>query len=281
MAKLLIQQISADETRDLRGQIMRPGEPIENSVYPGDDSPDTLHLGAYVDGEQVGVASVYREDPPDSEVLPPTMPLAGLWRLRSIATAQEARGQGYGGKLLQACIGYVAAQGGSALWCNARLNAVWFYERYMFQRYSNVQGTQGHVRYFMWRGIKPSDARKFRLIHNASPDQVLSAELQHVMRAFVQENAALRDRLVEAGIDARDAEEWTLHPWEMLNDWQDRLLQFAAILNSADTERIPQALHEWATNVLYGTGSHLDYHMKALQRAVEPYMTGSNVKTDK
>lgn len=273
MAKLLIRQIASKDTLHLRGAIMRPGEPPENLVYEADNDPDTLHLGAYVDDKQVGIASIYHEDPPDFSFLPDDMPRIGLWRLRNVATVPEVRGKGYGGKLLQAALGYVAAQGGSALWCNARLNAVWFYERYGFKRHSNVHGTQNHLRYFMWRAINVNrDALKTRLIDSTTRDQHLSSDLQQVVGALIQANFKLRERLIEAGYDAKDVEDWTFHTWEVLAGWRNLLLQFTAITNLEDSARIPQALNDWSTDALYSAGSHVEYHMRTMQDELKPYL---------
>ena len=51
----LIRRISTEEIRPLRHRILRPGQTYEETLYPGDDLADTVHLGAF-DGERlVGV----------------------------------------------------------------------------------------------------------------------------------------------------------------------------------------------------------------------------------
>ena len=117
----LIRRISTEEIRPLRHRILRPGQTYEETLYPGDDLADTVHLGAF-DGERlVGIASLYREDRPGG-------PAAG-WRLRGMATDADVRGAGYGAALLGGCIEHATASGGSELWCNARMPAVGFYRR--------------------------------------------------------------------------------------------------------------------------------------------------------
>ncbi len=49
-----------------------------------------------------------------------------------MATREDARGQGIGGALLQACLDYIRAAGGTTLWFNARTTAAGFYSRFGF-----------------------------------------------------------------------------------------------------------------------------------------------------
>ena len=123
--QVLIRRVSTEEIRSLRHRILRPGQSFEDTLYPGDDLSDTVHLGAF-DGERlVGIASLYREDRADG----PT----GGWRLRGMATDADVRGTGFGAALLDGGVEHVTASGGAELWCNARLSAVGFYRRAGFE----------------------------------------------------------------------------------------------------------------------------------------------------
>ncbi len=110
-------------------------------MYPGDDLPDTVHLGALDDaGRLVAIASLYREDRAAGP--------AGGWRLRGMATDPEVRGVGHGAAVLDASIAHVAGGGGSELWCNARLPALGFYRRSGFEVVGEefeVEGIGPHV----------------------------------------------------------------------------------------------------------------------------------------
>lgn len=135
--RLLIRLVSAEEVRPLRHRVLRPGQAFDETAYPGDDLPDTVHLGAFDGVRLVGVASLYREgrDGPG-------------WRLRGMATDAGVRGGGYGAALLAGCVGHVAASGGGDLWCNARMSAVGFYRRAGFEILSeefDVPGIGAHV----------------------------------------------------------------------------------------------------------------------------------------
>lgn len=147
-----VRPITGAQTRPLRQRVLRPDQPASASIYPDDGGVNTLHLGAFVDGELVGVASLFREPPPGSDG-----PKA--WRLRGMATAPEVRGQGHGGALLEACIRHVAKKGGTTLWCNGRVTVAGFYQRYGFELCGEpfeLPGIGPH--YLMRRAVARRDA---------------------------------------------------------------------------------------------------------------------------
>jgi GNAT superfamily N-acetyltransferase len=118
-----LRQIDLDAVRRLRHQLLRPGRPADELVFPGDDEPDSLHLGAFEEERLVGIATVIREPPPGEGD-------DRAWRVRGMATLPEVRGRGYGGLLLERCVEHAVNHGGAVLWCNARAGAVGFYRRF-------------------------------------------------------------------------------------------------------------------------------------------------------
>ena len=116
---VLIRAVSAEEVRPLRHRVLRPNQAFEETIYPGDDLADTVHLGIFDGKRLVGIASLYREDRAGG-------PNPG-WRLRGMATDSDVRGAGFGASLLVACVERVAMAGGAELWCNARMTAAGFY----------------------------------------------------------------------------------------------------------------------------------------------------------
>lgn len=122
----MIRQITASQTYEIRGEILRPGQPEDRRRFSDDDHPKTLHLGAFKDDKLVGVATVQHHPVPGTTD-------ASAWRLRGMATLPEVRGEGYGEKLLLATIGHVAAKGGTIYWCNARTPALGFYKKHGFE----------------------------------------------------------------------------------------------------------------------------------------------------
>jgi ribosomal protein S18 acetylase RimI-like enzyme len=57
----------------------------------------------------------------------------GGWRIRGMATAPEARGQGLGGAVLAAVVAHAEGHGARRIWCNARTPALGLYERAGFR----------------------------------------------------------------------------------------------------------------------------------------------------
>jgi ribosomal protein S18 acetylase RimI-like enzyme len=125
-----VQRITAQETYPLRLKVLRDGLQLRDCVFEGDDLPDTWHVASFLDGEIVGIASLLHR------------PLAtvyggaggdGGWQLRGMATDPCVRGKGFGSPLVSACIEYAKENGGTYVWCNARIGALGFYERLGFE----------------------------------------------------------------------------------------------------------------------------------------------------
>lgn len=93
----------------LRGRVLGPPGTTGGLSLPGDHADDTRHWVARRDGQVIACASV--------------MPIRG-WALRAMAVAPEVQRQGIGAALLARVMADVA----DAMWCNARLDAVPFYE---------------------------------------------------------------------------------------------------------------------------------------------------------
>ncbi len=125
-----IRPISVTEARQLRHSVLRPHQKPEELVFRGDDAPDTLHVGAFLDSKLVGIASVAREPFPGE-------PHLDAWRLRGMATLPEARRNGYGAALVRALIAHVAARGGNLIWCHGRTSALPFYRALGFREHGD------------------------------------------------------------------------------------------------------------------------------------------------
>ena len=148
-----VRPITAEQTRPLRGEILRPGQPPEALVYYGDTGPGTFHAGAFEDGELVGTATVHPEPMP---VAPEAdVDVTNAFRLRGMATKQHLQGRGYGRAVLERCIEHVRASGAEVLWCNARTGARGFYERLGFETVGDefeIEGIGPH--YVMWKAVR-------------------------------------------------------------------------------------------------------------------------------
>ena len=137
--RALIRPVTAEDVRPIRHRVLRPEQPFESTVYPGDNLPGTVHLGAFDGDALVGIASLYRE---------PRGGATDGWRLRGMATVPAVRGRGIGAALLDACMEHAATSDGGEVWCNARVVAIGFYLRAGFEVVSEefeVSGIGPHV----------------------------------------------------------------------------------------------------------------------------------------
>jgi GNAT superfamily N-acetyltransferase len=143
-----IRAITAPETRQLRHQVLRPRQAPETLVYPGDDHPLCLHLGAFQDDIMVGIASIAPE-------ACPALPSLAAWRLRGMATVPLVQRQGYGAALIHAGIAHVRRHDGDILWCHGRTTALPFYQALGFVAVGDVFSvpeTGPHV--LLWRAVE-------------------------------------------------------------------------------------------------------------------------------
>jgi GNAT superfamily N-acetyltransferase len=135
--------VAASATHQLRRAILRPGRPLDESSYPGDDGPLALHLGARRSSSAtapssgastsiVAVGSVLAEAPPWDRGR------QDGWRVRGMAVEEGGRGGGAGTAILDGLLRHVAEHGGGLVWCAARVRAVPLYGRAGFERRGGV-----------------------------------------------------------------------------------------------------------------------------------------------
>jgi ribosomal protein S18 acetylase RimI-like enzyme len=122
VGEISYEPVHAAMVRPLRGEVLRPGQPPEQLIYPGDEDPSTLHLAAFNAGHVVGIVTVMADGHPRSRQ-------PDDWRIRGMATMPSLRNEGIGSALLTRCEIHAREQGGSRLWCNARIGARTLYER--------------------------------------------------------------------------------------------------------------------------------------------------------
>jgi GNAT superfamily N-acetyltransferase len=119
--------ITAAQTVPLRAEVLRPGRPVETAVFTGDEDEQNRHFGVFIEGQLVGVASLFRAPLPQAgrgSVDPADGP---EWQLRGMAVRPLFQKSGLGRELLRGCMNFVYQEAESLLWCNARSSAVGFY----------------------------------------------------------------------------------------------------------------------------------------------------------
>ena len=118
------------EVIDLRHAVLRADQSREDAVYEGDDHPDTRHVVALLgDGRVVGCATVH----------PATWEGQPTWRLRGMAIDPKLQGTGIGRAMLTYLQRVLRADTNvHAMWCNARVPAVGFYQKLGWRVVSDV-----------------------------------------------------------------------------------------------------------------------------------------------
>ncbi|MBK26885.1 MAG: GNAT family N-acetyltransferase [Halobacteriovorax sp.] len=122
-----VKQINASDTHEIRHKMLRKGFPIEDCIFKGDDDDQSFHLGAFEEGKLVSVASFYF-DKNDTFEEP------NQYRLRGMATLPEHQHKGLSSELLKMAFPIIKQNFCSLLWCNARSEAVGFYQKVGFEK---------------------------------------------------------------------------------------------------------------------------------------------------
>lgn len=136
MLPVVVEQVRPEVTYGLRAEVLRPGLAPMAVRFPGDDAETALHFAAYDRADRiVGVVAVLPEAMPagaSAEESACPLPEGRSWRLRGMAVHSQERCEGVGRALMLRVLDGVARSGGGLLWCNARVPAVGFYERFGF-----------------------------------------------------------------------------------------------------------------------------------------------------
>ncbi len=121
----MTQFITPAQVLPLRSLVLRNGKPEIECVFPGDEVPDSFHLGYERNGEIICVASFYLKGKEGFS--------GKAYKLRGMATHPEWQGKGIGNQLLNFAIVYLRNQQANYLWCNARQKAYRFYQSIGFE----------------------------------------------------------------------------------------------------------------------------------------------------
>ena len=125
-----IEQIRPEHTWHIRRAVLYPGQTLLEMEMPEDAGG--MHFGAYKDGAQVGVVSLFQQGPD--------------FQFRKLAVTSAAQNTGIGTKLLSFITEQALKDGSTRLWCNARLSATGFYLKNGFSQTGNFF-TKGSVDY--------------------------------------------------------------------------------------------------------------------------------------
>jgi predicted GNAT family N-acyltransferase len=142
LISVTIREITAEDTYSIRQPVLRPGRPLSECMFAGDDSPDTFHLGAYKNDELIGVASFMKNSNPFFKD-------HSQYQLRGMAVLQDYKGSGIGRKLLSRGEEKLKSISPNCkLWFNARDYAVDFYKRFNYNTFGDkfdIPGVCKHI----------------------------------------------------------------------------------------------------------------------------------------
>jgi GNAT superfamily N-acetyltransferase len=127
--KIRVEPVAVDSIVDLRHQVLRQGLPREAALFDGDNNPSSLHFGAFDGHRLVGCVTLHASRWEEQSA----------WQLRGMAVAPEYRKAGVGGALLRVAEDHLSTDGKTRmLWCNARVPAAAFYQKFGWQIVSEV-----------------------------------------------------------------------------------------------------------------------------------------------
>jgi len=132
---MIVRAISAEQCLALRAKVLRPRQPLENSRYPKD--PLGVHLGCFEKEELRSIVTAHPEQN-DLFLVPENQ-----WRIRGMATEPAFQGLGHGGFVLAALLAWGREKRLPLFWCNAREEAIPFYERHGFTVESELFEIEG------------------------------------------------------------------------------------------------------------------------------------------
>src|SRR5687767_3081892 len=112
-----IRAVNLETIWQIRQQVMYPAEEISYVQLPEDNMGK--HLGLFIQGRLVSVVSLFEQGKD--------------LQFRKFATLGDEQGKGYGTQLLTYVMDQATMEGKDRVWCNARVAASGFYERFGMQ----------------------------------------------------------------------------------------------------------------------------------------------------
>jgi predicted GNAT family N-acyltransferase len=109
-----IRRITVAAALPIRHCVLWPNKNMEECRVEDDDSGE--HFGVFINETLVCVASIFMTK--------------GIARLRKFATIEEYQNKGIGRFVLKHIMDFVEQQSASVFWCDARENAMSFYEKF-------------------------------------------------------------------------------------------------------------------------------------------------------
>jgi len=115
-----IKKVSVEDILPIRHKVLWPDKPLEFVKVVGDE--EGIHFGLYENSILVTIISLFAE--------------GKSLRFRKFATLTEYQNRGLGKLMILKVIDYAQENNFERLWCDARTDALKFYERVGFKKFS-------------------------------------------------------------------------------------------------------------------------------------------------
>ena len=135
-----IEQIRPELTWQLRRDVLYPDEMKHNMGMEEDEYG--VHFGAFKDNKLVGIVSLFQS--------------GTGFQFRKLAIDPSVQKMGIGNSLLQCITSFARQEGGTRIWCNARLSATGFYLKANFVQTGKFFSKNGYDYEIMEKAITPS-----------------------------------------------------------------------------------------------------------------------------
>jgi phosphoribosylformimino-5-aminoimidazole carboxamide ribotide isomerase len=124
----MIKDAPLEDVLEMRREVMYPSFTIDQVKLSDDDEGE--HLGLYINEGLIAVISVFVRN--------------NIMQFRKFATKETHQGKGYGTLLLEHVMRLAKDQHCVSVWCNARVSASGFYEKFGMHVTGNTWFKDGH-----------------------------------------------------------------------------------------------------------------------------------------
>ncbi|MDM5248214.1 GNAT family N-acetyltransferase [Lysinibacillus sp. G4S2] len=126
-----IRKIEPELTYNIRQAVLRPLQPVEDSMYDTDHTENAFHVGAFYQARLISVATFVIDKNPNFS-------LKKQYRLRQMATLEEFRNLSAGSSIVKFAENIIKEHNSDLIWCKARVSAVEYYKKLGFKAYGEV-----------------------------------------------------------------------------------------------------------------------------------------------
>ena len=121
---IIVREVTPYQTYEIRKDVLRDNIALTEKM-DGDFDDSTIHFGVFKNEEIVCVATFMQHNSDCFKGI--------QYRLRGMATKKEFQYKGFGRLILEKAIERLKNKSVAVLWCNARVNALNFYEKNGFK----------------------------------------------------------------------------------------------------------------------------------------------------